>query len=335
MRFLRGYLLPRILLYFLVIWVGLTLIFFIPRFLPTDPVQQFIGRLASQGAYLDPSQYEKLVTTLKKLYGLEGSLWEQYVDFWRRLLKGDFGPSFSQFPIPVMTLIKQSLPWTAGLLLVTTLFSWIVGNILGGLAGYFSNRKWVKVLDGIAMVIRPMPYYILALGLLILFAYILPIFPSGGGFAIGSQFTFNLKNLIILLKHAFLPALSLVIIGICGWFQSMKLLVQNVKSEDYVKFAKAGGIFENKIVKKYVIRNAILPQITGLALSLGSIFGGALITEIVFSYPGIGYLLYNSIFMGDYNLLMGVSTFSVGLVTTSILLVDLLYPLFDPRVRYR
>ncbi|PLV57649.1 ABC transporter permease [Thermotoga sp. SG1] len=335
MNFVRRYLLPRLITYFLVIWVGITMIFFIPRFLPTDPVQQFINRLVAQGTYMDPKAIEEMTETLKELYGLKGSLWEQYINFWKRFLKGDFGPSYYQFPTPVIILIKQSLPWTAWLLLVTTLLSWIIGNILGGLAGYFSNRRWVKILDGIAMVIRPMPYYILALGLLILLAYIIPIFPIGGGFAIGMQFTFSWENLLILLKHAFLPALSLILIGVFIWFQAMKLVVQSVKSEDYVKYAKMGGIEEKRIVRRYVIRNAMLPQITGLALSLGQIFGGALITEIVFSYPGIGTLLYNAIFTGDYNLLMGVSTLSILLITTSILLIDLLYPLFDPRVRYR
>ncbi|MCD6551430.1 ABC transporter permease [Thermotoga sp.] len=335
MNFIKRYLLPRLVTYFLVIWVGITMIFFIPRFLPTDPVQQFINRLVAQGTYMDPKAIKEMTETLKELYGLKGSLWEQYVNFWKRLLKGDFGPSYYQFPTPVITLIKQSLPWTAWLLLITTVLSWIIGNILGGLAGYFSNRRWVKILDTIAMIIRPMPYYILALGLLMLLAYIFPIFPIGGGFAIGMQFTFSLENLLILLKHAFLPALSLMLIGIFVWFQAMKLVVQSVKSEDYVKYAKMGGVEERRIVRKYVIRNAMLPQITGLALSLGQIFGGALITEIVFSYPGIGTLLYNAIFTGDYNLLMGVSTLSILLITTSILMIDLLYPLFDPRVRYR
>ncbi|MGB9790494.1 ABC transporter permease [Thermotoga caldifontis] len=335
MSFVKRYLLPRLVTYVLVIWLGITMVFFIPRFLPTDPVQSFIDRLSSQGTYWDPAAVQETIRTLRQLYGLEGTLWEQYVGFWKRLFTGNFGPSYFQFPTPVIVLIKQSLPWTAGLLLVTTLISWIVGNILGGLAGYYSDRNWGKVLDGIAMVIRPMPYYILALALLILLAYVIPVFPIGGGFRIGTKFTFTLENVLILLKYAFLPALSLVLIGTFAWFQGMKLIVQGVRSEDYVKYAKMGGIEENRIVSKYVIRNAMLPQITGLALSLGQIFSGALITEIVFSYPGIGMLMYSAIFSGDYNLLLGASTLSILLVTTSILLIDLLYPLFDPRVRYR
>jgi len=335
LNFVKRYLLPRLVMYFLVLFVGITMIFFIPRFLPIDPVKQLINRLAAQGTYMDPRVVNEMIEVLKELYGLKGTLLEQYLGFWRRLLKGDFGPSYFQFPTPAFKLIRQSLPWTAGLLLTTTLISWVIGNILGGLAGYFSNKRWVKTMDIIAMIIRPIPYYILALSLLILLAYIFPLFPIGGGFMIGVRFTLTLRNILILIKYAFLPALSLVIIGIFIWFQAMKLVVQGVKNEDYVKYAKMGGIEEDRVVRRYVIKNAMLPQITGLALSLGQIFGGALITEMVFSYPGLGTLLYNAIFTGDYNLLMAISTFSIFLITTSILLIDLLYPLFDPRVRYR
>lgn len=335
MNFVRRYLLPRLIIYFLVIFIGITTVFIIPRFLPTDPVLQTITRLRAQGAYMDPESTQRTIETLQELFGLKGSLSDQYVKFWQRLFKGDFGPSFFQFPTPVITLIKQSLPWTAALLLTTTLVSWLVGNILGGFAGYFSSQKWGKILDYFAMVIRPMPYYILALGLLILLAYVFPIFPLGGGYKIGMRLTWSLDTFLTLLRHAFLPALSLLLIGTFVWFQAMKLVVQSVKTDDFVKYAETGGIKSNKIARKYVIKNAMLPQITGLALSLGQIFSGALITEMVFSYPGLGTLLYNAIFTGDYNLLMGITAISILVVTTSILVIDLLYPLFDPRVRYK
>ncbi len=335
MNFVKRYLLPRLIVYFLVIFIGITMIFVIPRLLPTDPVLQTINRIRAQGAYMDPEAMQRTIETLQELYGLTGSMWSQYIRFWQRFFKGDFGPSYFQFPTPVILLIKQSLPWTAGLLLTTTLLSWLVGNVLGGFAGYFSSQKWGKVLDYFAMIIRPMPYYVLALGLLILLAYLFPIFPLGGGYKIGMQLVWNWETFVILIRHAFLPALSLLLIGVFVWFQAMKLVVQSVKTEDFVKYAEIGGIRPNKIAGKYVIKNAMLPQITGLALSLGQIFSGALITEMVFSYPGLGTLLYNAIFTGDYNLLMGITAISILVVTTSILIIDLLYPLFDPRVRYK
>ncbi|MGQ9856670.1 MAG: ABC transporter permease [Fervidobacterium sp.] len=335
MKFIKSYLIPRLIVYFLVIFVGITMVFFIPRLLPTDPVQQFIARFTTQGVYMDPKSVDQMIKTLKQLYGLEGTLWEQYVSFLKRFVRADFGPSYYQFPTPVKLLIAQSLPWTLGLMLVTTLLAWIIGNIVGGFAGYFSNKRWVKVVDFIAMIIRPMPYYILALTLLIIFGYIFPIFPIRSAFATGMSFKFSWYSIVSILKHSFLPAMSLLLIGMFVWFQAMKLVVQTVKSEDYVKYAKLAGVPERKIVFKYVIRNAMLPQTTGLALSLGQIFSGALITEMTFSYPGVGTLLYNAVFTGDYNLLMGITSMSIIVITTSVLVIDLIYPLLDPRVRYR
>jgi peptide/nickel transport system permease protein len=189
-------------------------------------------------------------------------------------------------------------------------------------------------MDTGAMIIRPMPYYIFAFALLLLFGYVLRWFPIAGGTDIGRQPSFSWHYISDVLRHAFLPALSLVLLGMTAWFQTMKLIVQNVNSADYVQYAKMGGIHENKIVSRYVIRNGMLPQITALALLIGQIFSGALIVEIVFSYPGIGSLLYNAIITGDYNLIMGITAFSIIGITTAILIIDLIYPFFDPRIRY-
>jgi peptide/nickel transport system permease protein len=334
MAFMKQYLIPRLVQYFLVMFVGITAVFFIPRLAPSDPVERTISQLRSMGSYLDPASVGKMIEDLTEMYGLEGSVLEQYGAFWQRLFQGDFGVSFFQFPTPVVKLIWTALPWTAGLLLTTTVISWVAGNIIGGLAGYFNRRRWSKVLDSVVMVIRPLPYYIFSFVLLILFAYVVRWFPVSGGTDIGRRAALSPDYVLDVLKHAFLPALSLCILGGAIWFQTMKLIVQNVNSEAFVQYAKLGGVKEGKIVSRYVIRNAMLPQITGLALALGQIFSGALITEIVFSYPGLGTLLYNAIITGDYNLIMGITVLSIVAITTAILLIDLLYPLFDPRVRY-
>jgi peptide/nickel transport system permease protein len=333
--FLRRYLIPRIIQYSLVVFVGITIVFFIPRLSPVDPVQQVINTITMQGSYLDPQSAEKLTSTLKELYGLKGSFLQQYLAFWKRLLKGDFGPSLFQFPVPVLSLIKNSLPWTASLLTVSTFLSWLIGNILGGLVGFFYQKRWAKFLENFAMVIRPIPYYIFSLILLVVFAYLLKLFPLGGGFPIGMKVSFSWRFILNVLKYAFLPALSMVILGSAVWLQTMRLIVSNVIREDFVVYAKNGGLKRGTIVFKYVMRNAMLPQVTGLALSMGQIFSGALITEIVFSYPGLGTLLYNAINTGDYNLIMGITALSIIGISTLILLIDLLYPIFDPRVRYK
>jgi peptide/nickel transport system permease protein len=332
--FIRRYLIPRLIQYFLVIWVGITVVFFIPRLTPNDPVMRMVGEIRARGATLEPTAMDGIIHDLTVMYGLQGSWLDQYKGFWIRLFHGDLGVSFFQFPAPVSQLIATALPWTLGLLLTTTAISWILGNIIGGLAGYYTRQRWSRNLDAFAMVVRPLPYYIFAFMLLLLFAYVVRWFPITGGASLGALPSFTWGYIRDVLWHSFLPALSLTVLGGAVTFQTMKLLVQNVNAEDFVQYAKLGGVTDSRIVGKYVIRNALLPQITGLALSLGQIFSGALITEIVFGYPGLGMLLYRAIINGDYNLIMGITIFSIISITTAILVVDLTYPLLDPRVRY-
>ncbi len=335
MSFARNYLLPRVVQYCLVTFLGLTAAFILPRLMPIDPVEQRIAQAQAFGVYVAPEEREKIVKTLRELYGLEGTLFEQYVAFWRRLLRGDFGPSLAQYPTPVVELVMRHLPWTVGLLFVTTLLSWVLGTVVGGIAGYYHRSTWTKIVDGIVMLVRPIPYYIMALLFLLLLAYVFPLFPLGGGAGVGVKLTFNLKTLGNIVRHATLPALTLIVAGGVTHFQAMKLIVQSVRSEDYVNFAKAAGVEERRITFRYVIRNAMLPTITQLALSFGFIFSGALITEMVFAYPGIGWVLYRAVSSGDYNLIMAIACISVVAITTSVLVLDLLYPFIDPRVRYR
>jgi peptide/nickel transport system permease protein len=336
LTFLKRYLIPRLIQYVLVIWLGITVVFLIPRLTPSDPVMKMVGEMRARGSTLEPGTMDDIIEDLTEMYGLEGSWFDQYWAFWDRLFHGDMGVSFFQFPARVNDLIAIAMPWTLGLLLISTAVSWILGNIMGGLAGYYSRKGWSRTLDAIAMVIRPLPYYVFAFILLILFASTLVFrwFPVTGGASLGALPSFTWGYIKDVLWHAALPALSLIILGWAVNFQIMKLLVQNVNSESFVQYAKLGGVTEDRIVGKYVIRNALLPQITGLALGLGQLFSGALITEIVFGYPGLGMLLYNSIVRGDYNLIMGITIYSIVGITTAILMLDLTYPLFDPRVRY-
>jgi peptide/nickel transport system permease protein len=334
MNFIKRYLIPRLIQYFLVIFLGITAVFIIPRLLPNDPVGAMIGVMQARGAQMEPGAMDTVIKALTEMYGLGGSWWDQYVAFWGRLVRGDFGVSFFQFPTTVNEMIGNAMPWTLGLLLSATAVNWTLGNIIGGLAGYFSRKGWSRVLDAITMFVRPQPYYVFAFMLLLVFGYFLPWFPVAGGTDLGRKIAFNWPFIKDVLRHSFLPAMSMIILGGAINFQTMKLIVQNVNSENFVQYAKLGGVTESRIVGKYVIRNAMMPQITGLALSLGQIFSGALITEIVFSYPGLGTLLFNAIVNGDYNLIMGITVYSIVGITTAILILDLLYPLFDPRVRY-
>jgi peptide/nickel transport system permease protein len=332
MDLLKAYILPRLLQWLVVIVIGVTLTFTIPRLLPTDPVEQTLRRFSST-ALTDPRAVESFRNAIADMYGLQGTPVEQYFRFWARMLQGDLGPSLGAFPTPVTTIIANALPWTVGLLLSSILISWLLGLTLGTLAGYYPNRAWSQVLDKVLITIYPIPYFILALSLVIIFAYYLPIFPLVGGASGRPGFTWAYISSI--LRHSFLPALSLVLGGTAFRFIIAKALSSTIVSSSYVHYAELAGLPRRRIIFGYVMRNSLLPQVTDLALSLGALFEGALITEVVFSYPGIGFQLYTAILQSDFNLIMGVTVFSIVGIATAALLIDLLYPLLDPRVRYR
>ncbi|WP_144380744.1 ABC transporter permease [Thermotoga profunda] len=335
LKFILKYFITRLSISLLVIFIGVSIIFLIPRLVPgANPAEMAIRRLQMAGAYLPADSIEKMRQALLKLYGLEGSIFRQYITFWRELLKGNLGPSFASFPTPVITLIARSLPWTVGLLALTALISWVCGTILGGIAGYRNKGLWVRILEIVSNAVRPVPYYILALLLLILFAYVLHWFPTGGAYQIGLTPTLNWAFVKSVIRYGFLPALSLIIIGIGAWFLNMRNLVSNITGEYFVTFAHQMGLKDSIILKSYVIRLAMPAQLTGLALQLGFIFNGTIITEIVFNYPGLGTLIYTAIMQSDYNLVMGTTLFSIVAVAFATLFVDLLLPFIDPRIQY-
>ena len=183
------------------------------------------------------------------------------------------------------------------------------------------------------MGLHPIPYYIVAFVILVLFGFVWPILPIGGGYQINLQEGWSLAFMSSVLRHSILPALSLILVGIGGWFMGMRSLVSNIITEDYVVYAELGGVDRHRILGSYVMRNAFMPQITGLAMSLGAIFNGAIITEQVFGYPGIGKLLIDAVHASDYSLVIGIATISIIAVSAAVFLIDMIYPLLDPRVQ--
>ncbi|BAL99761.1 ABC transporter permease [Caldilinea aerophila] len=332
MTLLKTYIIPRILQWALVIFIGVTLTFLIPRLSPVNPVEQAISRVTAFET-LSPEATVALRESLEDLYGLKGSLFDQYIAFWRRVLSGDLGPSFSSFPMSVNVMIANSIGWTVGLLGTTVIISWLSGILLGALSAYFPNRWWARLMESVVIVVYPIPYFIIAFGLLMIFAYYLPIFPLVGGASGTPSFSFGYLGSIV--RHSFLPAISVIIGATAFRFLMAKALATSERTSDYVTYAEIAALPKRKILGAFIIRNTMLPQVTDLALSLGAIFEGALITEIVFSYPGIGSTLYSAIISADYNLIMGITLLSIIGVATASLLVDLTYPLFDPRVRLR
>ncbi|MEZ4629454.1 MAG: ABC transporter permease [Deinococcales bacterium] len=331
---LLQYLSSKIGAYLIILFIGVTITFFLPRLMPSDPIEGYINQLQNQaGQTMDPDAVIKLRQSLRELYGLEGNLITQYLNYIKKVfLNFDFGPSLSAYPKPVSEFILQALPWTAGLLGVSILLSWLIGNLIGLLAGFFHNSRWATALEVTGVILYPIPYYITALILIMLFAYIWPIFPLSTTIRPG---LLTLSKVGTILYNSFLPALTLVIAGF-GWnVLGMKALSFANKEEGYVKFARLKGTPPRTIMTDYVFRNSILPQITALALSIGGIFNGALLTEILFSYPGLGLLMRTAVGNGDFNMLYGTITMSIIAVATAALVIDLLYPLVDPRIRYQ
>jgi peptide/nickel transport system permease protein len=310
------------------------MVFLVPRFLPSSPVEAMLAKVASQGQYMEAAQIEALRTSLMETFGLRGTLFQQYTGFFKRvLLTGDFGPSFSAFPTPVSRLVGQALPWSLGLLLTSSVIGWLLGNAIGLVAAYRKQTFAAKTLEIVAMLIYPIPYYILALVLIILFTHVWTIFPFS--FYIDGSKPFGLGLIGDIVYQSTLPALSIIAVNLGWWVISMKALATSIGEEDFVTFARLKGVSEPRIMTHYVARNAMLPQVTILALRLGTIFNGALITEILFGFPGVGMLIYSSAVQADYNLMLGTISFSVIAVSTATLIVDLAYPLLDPRIRYR
>lgn len=321
-------------MYLIVLFIGLTVLFIVPRLMPSDPIEGYLMRVQNQtNTILSPEEVAMIRASLEDLYGIGGSLQSQYIGFLKRVFFTlDFGPSMNAYPRPVKEFILIALPYTMGLLITSTLIAWTLGNFVGLLAGFFNNSKGATVLEVIGVVLYPIPFYILALVLIILFAYVWPIFPLVTSIRPGPL---SLTKIGEILRSSILPGITLVLANF-GWnILGMKALAFSTKEEAFVNFARLKRVPSSSIMTRYVFRNAILPQVTALALSIGGVFNGALITEMLFSYPGLGSLMRTAVANADYNMLYGTISLSIVAVATATLLIDLMYPLFDPRIRYR
>jgi len=327
------YLLMRVFTCILTIWIGVTVVFFIPRAFPSDPVDIMISQMASLQGSLHPDEVEALRSSLRIQFGLEGSLLSQYVHYLRNgLLRFDFGPSLMAFPTPATEIIMRSMPYTVILSLFTVILAWIIGNLIGLRAGFRKNERSSKIMEAVAIFIYPIPYFIVALVLLIVFAFHLGWFPIQAHIAFHGGTWVWFRSVV---RSATLPALSLLLVSTGWWIISMKALSSTTSEEDFVLYARYRGLSEGEIGRNYVFRNTILTQVTALALSLGGIFGGAIMAEIIFGFPGVGVLIQRAVLLSDFNMILGTITISIVAISVSTLLVDLIYPFIDPRVRYK
>jgi peptide/nickel transport system permease protein len=313
--------------------VAASLNFIIPRLAPGDPVAAMLGRMAQQGASVQGSA--SIIEHYRQQFGLDDPFAVQYLKYLWALLRFDLGPSLSNFPTPVTEIILRALPWTIGLLALATLIAFGLGTLFGALLVWRATPRAVRLGLSALTVLGAIPYYLLAIMLLYLLAFQWDLFPIGGTAQVGGAGQFGLARLADIALHSVLPALSIVLSAIGGWMLGMRAMMVGVIGSDFLTLAEAKGLSQWRIFLRYAVRNAILPQVTGLAISLGSIVSGAVLVEVIFSYPGVGFLLYRAIQNADYTLIQGITFILVVSVGVAILILDLVYPLLDPRITYQ
>lgn len=312
----------------LVAAVGLN--FLLPRLVPGNPVDVIVSNL-SRGGSVTSEQQKQVYESYVQEFGLDQSLWQQFLTYLGKVFSGDLGTSFAYYPASVNDLVGQALPWSIAVQLPAILIGWILGNLVGAIAA-FRGGNWDRSVFTSSLFLSAMPYYCLSILLLYIFAVVAGVFPVGGAYSLGLTPEFSVAFLWDAISYYWLPFLSLVIVFIGGQAVGMRSMAIYELGGDYVNYARAMGIKDNKITQ-YIFRNAMLPQITGLALAIGTLVGGALITELVFSYPGVGLLLFNAISANDYPVIQAVTLIITVAVLLANFAVEIVYGIVDPRIR--
>jgi peptide/nickel transport system permease protein len=322
-----SHLLRRIGFYLVALWASITLNFFIPRLAPGDPAATLLARFQGR---MNP----QTLHALEIEFGIShASLWVQYLQYLNQLLHGNLGTSFTYFPTPVATMIAQEVPWTLTLVGLSVIISFVVGTLIGIVVAWRRGSWLDTLLPTVFTFLSAIPYFWLALIALYVLAYKLNLFPLNGGYSISTTPGFTPDFISSAIQHALLPAFTIVVSSMAGWMLGMRNTMVTTLSEDYVLMAQAKGLPERRVMLSYAARNAILPNVTGFALNLGFVVGGALLTEIVFSYPGIGFAFLQAIQNSDYPLMQGIFLMISLAVLGANFLADLLYAALDPRVR--
>jgi peptide/nickel transport system permease protein len=317
-----SYLLKRIGLFFLVLWGAASLNFIIPRLSSADPIRERLSAMAVQSGYVQTG-VDDMVRAYQQKFGLDQPLYLQYFRYLRDIFTFNFGYSLSLYPAKVL-----------GLLTVSTVIAFGVGTLFGALMAWPKAPKVVKSLASPFLTLSAIPHYLLGLILLYIFAFSLKKLPLYGGYPAGTVPNLSPSFMWTILQHSILPACSIVLVEMGFWALGMRSMMVTTEGEDYMLFAEARGLRSNFIFRNYALRNAMLPQYTSLALSIGRVVSGSLIVEIIFTYPGIGSLLYTAIKGSDYFVIYGVVFMVILTLGLATLVLDLVYPLLDPRIRY-
>jgi peptide/nickel transport system permease protein len=321
----RKYFGRKLLIYILTFFLAVTIDWLIPRFMPGDPIMNMLARVATR-----PEAAEFMHSYYASAFGLDVPIWQQYINFWIALFQGDLGTSVYMFPTPVSQVLMRAVPYDVFLLVPSILLSWYAGNKFGAFA---ARSKWLdNTASPIGYILTATPYMWLGILLAWFFGIILGIFPIAGAYSFDMRPHLSWVFIWDVLKHWFLPFASLFLVGFGGQAIGMRNMIIYELEADYSHYLEALGA-PRRLIRDYAFRNALLPQITGLALELGKIVAGALVTEVVFSYPGIGYLLLAAIQNQDYFLIQGCFLFIITGVLLANFIIDVTYVIIDPRTR--
>jgi peptide/nickel transport system permease protein len=327
------YVINRIGFFFAIIWVTATLNFVVPRLAPGNPIDATIARMSASGQSV--SGAPQIIKAYKHMLGLDAPLSIQYVRYLKSVATFNFGYSAALFPVKVNTLIGTALPWTIGLLAVSTLLAFVIGSILGALLVWPTTPRAARLLMTPLMMFAAVPYYLLALALSFFLAFRFNLFPPTGSTSPGTQVAFSWPVASDIVHHSVLPALSIVLAGVGFWMLGMRGMMVTTLGSDHMLLAEAKGLHRRTLFFRHGLRPAMLPQLTALTIALGQVVSGAVLVEVIFGYPGIGSLFYQAIRSNDYPLIQGISLVIAFSLAFGILLLDLLYPLLDPRISYK
>ncbi len=327
------YLAKRLALLVLTIWTATTVNFFIPKLSPRNPILERLQQ-AAVGGGRQQSGLKEMVAAYEKDFGLDKPIWQQYLTYLGNAARLDFGYSLAQYPRKVMDVIGDAMPWTIGLAFTTIIIAFTLGSLLGALIAWPRSPKFLRALMPALMTLSAIPFYMFALILIYFFAFRWRLFPLSGAFSRGAIPQFSFTFIVDLVRHATLPALAIILTSIGGWALGMRGLMVMTQGEDYITYADARGLPPRRIFFKYALRNALLPQVTGLILSLGYIIFGTSLVEAIFGYPGLGSLIGGAIQTLDHFTIYGIAIILTLAISLATLMMDLIYPLLDPRIKY-
>ena len=329
-----SYVARRIGLFVAMVWVGITLVFLLTRLAPGDPIE---AKVVAQEAVAGNTggDINAIVDAYRRKFDLDRPLHIQYITYVSNIVRGDFGYSLTNYPARVIDKISAAMPWSIGLIGVTTVISVLFGSLVGALIAWRRSYVSINIFLPVLMVTAAVPFFLFGLVLQFLFGtlwqWLPPAFGKDPGFILG----FNIESAWQIIKHGILPSTAIIIGSTGFWGLGMRAMMVTTAGEDFMVLGDAKGLKERRLFLGYAVRNVLLPQMTALAIALAYVASGQVLVEVVFNYPGLGLLLRNAIGESDYFMIQGVALTVIIAVAIALLIMDLIYPLIDPRITYR